>query len=187
MPAADPNSPVYQLRVTLQDVRPPVWRRFQVRSDTTLYKLHQILQVVMGWTNSHLHLFTIAGKDYGEPDPEFEMDIASERRVRLFQLITRPRSKFTYEYDFGDSWEHDLVLEHILPADPAVRYPVCLAGARACPPEDCGGAPGYAELLEALRDPQHEEHDELLEWVGGSFDPEAFDLAIVNRGLRRIR
>jgi len=177
---------VYQLKVTLRGSKPPIWRRIQVGSDTTLPKLHRILQATMGWSNYHLHLFNIEGDDYSEPDPEYGDDMLSERRVRLGDVIDAPGFKFIYEYDFGDSWRHDILVEDILPPEAGAHYPVCLAGKRACPPEDCGGIGGHAHFLEAIRDPQHEEHDELVEWIGGSFDPEAFDLDAVNRSLRKI-
>jgi len=182
-----PAATIYQLRVSLLESTPAIWRQMQVRSDVSLYRLHRILQVVMGWTNSHLYQFIVNRRMYGQPDPEFGMDITNAQRVKLGEVVPRQGRKFTYEYDFGDCWEHQLVVEAILPAAPGVHYPVCLAGARACPPEDCGGSPGYEHLLEVLQNPQDAEYEELLEWVGGPFDPEAFDVETVNRQLRRMR
>ncbi len=179
--------PIYQVKITLRGIKPSIWRRIQLRSDTRLGKLHQIIQVVMGWTDSHLHQFIAGHIYYGIPDPEYGMEVRSERVVPLSQVLSVPKAKFLYEYDFGDSWEHELLLEQIIAPDPATRYPMCLAGKRACPPEDCGGVWGYAELLEAIHDPDHPEHETMLEWIGGSFDPEAFDLQAVNRLLTRIR
>jgi hypothetical protein len=180
------NVGVYQLKVTVRGSKPPIWRRMQVGSDTTLPKLHRILQAAMGWSDYHLHLFNIEGDDYSRPDPEYGDDMLNERSVRLGAFVQGPGFKFIYEYDFGDSWRHDVLVEKMLPPEAGARYPVCLTGKRACPPEDCGGIWGYANFLDAIGDPQHEEHDELLDWIGGSFDPEAFDLDAVNRRLRGI-
>jgi hypothetical protein len=107
--------------------------------------------------------------------------------VRLQQVLAKPGRKIVYEYDFGDGWEHAIVLEKVLSIDSKTRYPRCLDGARACPPEDCGGVPGYADFLEAIRDPDHEEHEQMRDWIGGEFDPEEFHLDLVNRELRTIR
>lgn len=178
---------IYQLKITLKDVRPPIWRRVQVASERTLGKLHQIIQETMGWTNSHLHTFVIGGMEYGQPMPEYDFDVRNEQRVKLSQVIAGEKFKFLYTYDMGDSWEHEILVEKLLPTDPQVRYPVCLTGKRACPPEDCGGVWGYASFLEAIRQPDHSEHEAMLEWVGGEFDSEFFDLDAVNRLLRQIR
>jgi hypothetical protein len=177
---------IYQLKITLRDSKPPIWRRVQVPADITLGRLHQVIQVAMGWSSSHLHQFR-AGRDYYS-DPEFQLDDArSERQVKLSKVAPREKSKLGYEYDFGDSWEHELLVEKILQPEPGARYPRCIAGKRACPPEDCGGIWGYAELLEALADPAHPEHDEQRELVGDELDPEAFDLDEVNQLLRQLR
>lgn len=176
---------IFQIKVTLRDIDPPIWRRILVRADTRLGRLHDILQVVMGWEDCHLHRFAVGGTEYGVPDPDFPSDLKSERNVRL-DKVAAEGAVFLYEYDFGDGWEHDLVIEAALPAQNRA-YPACVAGERACPPEDCGGPYGYARLLEALADPDDEEHDELLHWVGGRFDPERFSVASLNRRLRRLR
>lgn len=176
---------VYQFKVTLKDIHPPIWRRFQVNSNITLYRLHLVLQAVMGWENCHLYQFAIRGNCYS--DPEFGSECANSRRVKLWQVLTRPRMKFFYEYDFGDCWMHEVVLEKILEPADGMRYPVCLAGARACPPEDCGGPSGYMTLLGILSDPAHERYEEMVDWVGGEFDPEAFDIEGINQQLRRLR
>ena len=177
---------IYQLKITLKDFRPPIWRRVQVNSDITLGKLHQIIQASMGWTNSHLHGFSIEGVEYGQPVPEFDLEIKNEQRVKLSKVVTGEKKKFLYTYDMGDSWEHEILVEKVLPHDPLVRYPVCLTGKRACPPEDCGGVWGYAEFLEAITQPDHPEHESMLEWVGGAFDPDAFLLSEVNQLLQQI-
>lgn len=181
---------IYQLKVTLRESKPPIWRRIQVTSNTNLHRLHQILQAAMGWTDSHLHQFIVSGVYYGEPDPEdvdYGMEIKNEKAVKLVRIVSGPKSRFVYQYDFGDNWEHDILVEKILPPPPGVRYPVCLEGKRACPPEDCGGIWGYAEFLKAIRNPRHSEHEEMLEWVGGEFDPEALDLEEINEALGELR
>jgi Plasmid pRiA4b ORF-3-like protein len=177
---------VYQIKVTLKGSRPPIWRRMQVINDTTLAQLHRLLQCVMGWEDAHLYQFVVSGIRYGDPRLLGELDAEDARTVPLATLGLCEKRKFLYEYDFGDSWEHELLVEKILPRDEGKRYPVCLTGKRACPPEDCGGIWGYASFLEAIRDPEHPEHDEMLEWVGGEFDPDVFDLDEVNRELQRL-
>ena len=177
---------IYQLKVTLQSSRPSIWRRILAPDDIFLPRLHAVLQIVMGWTNSHLHGFKANGKFYSEPSQDYEdlMDVVDERQIHLRQIAPGVSSRFVYEYDFGDSWEHELVVEKILPAQEAAQYPLCLGGKSACPPDDVGGVRGYSEFLEAIRHPRHPEHDEWLQWAGGKFDPAAFDLPKVNKLLR---
>ena len=181
--------PPAQLKMSLVEIEPEIWRRLVVPRGVRLDRLHEIFQVAMGWTNSHLHEFRAGDTRYGEPDPEYdEGDVRDERSVRLFEVAPGVNDSFLYQYDFGDSWEHRVVVEKILtPEESPPDLPVCLAGARACPPEDCGGVPGYEGFLEAIRDPTHEEHQAMLAWVGGKFDAEAFDLGKVNRRLRRLK
>lgn len=176
---------VYQLKITLRDIRPPVWRRVLVSSETTLEQLHWMIQVAMGWTNSHLHQFHAGKQRYSDPEWELE-GVRDESRVRLRQVAAAPKSRFYYEYDFGDSWEHEITVEKVLDADPAVKYPQCLTGKRAGPPEDCGGVWGYANLLEVLADHKHPEHKEMMEWVGGQLDPEHFEADEVNEEFRSL-
>lgn len=214
-------STVYQLRITLKGTKPPIWRRVAVPADITLGRLHEVIQIVMGWTDSHLHQFILQdqstketrkeldrefrkamrentwdetlmsrrrGKHYFVPkrtpygDPS-ELEGADEDAVTLAEVCPKVKSKLTYEYDFGDSWEHTIEVQKIVEAEEGVEYPVCLAGAGACPPEDCGGLWGYYDMLDALADPKHERHEELLEWLGGPFDSEAFDIDEINRML----
>jgi hypothetical protein len=169
---------VYQLKVSLKYFRPTIWRRIEVPSDLTLGELHMVLQAAMGWTNSHLHQFMVGKTYYSEPefDETGELNFKDERKVRVSTVLSTSKRKIRYEYDFGDSWEHEIVLEKSLPRDLTVKYPRCTGGARACPPEDCGGVGGYADFLEAIANPDHEEHDECLEWIGGEFDPDKFDV-----------
>jgi hypothetical protein len=178
---------IYQVKVTLSGVKPPVWRRLLVPSTVSLKKLHQILQIALGWTDSHLHEFEASGQTYGIPHSEYPNTTKNEARVVLNQVLVKARDSLTYEYDFGDGWEHKVVLEKILPSAPGARLPSCIGGARACPPEDCGGIGGYEEFLEAISDPFHAEHDEMLEWIGGDFDPNWFEQEEVNDELAHIR
>src|ERR1019366_434649 len=151
---------VCAIKVTLLGTKPPVWRRFLVEQDITLRQLHKTLQVVMGWTDSHLHQFVFNRRK--QPDG-----------ILLGALFRAPGTKLIYEYDFGDGWQHEVLLEEVLLGDESFR-PICLAGERNCPPEDCGGPYGYAELLQALRDPRHPEHNYFKHWLGEPFAPEHF-------------
>jgi Plasmid pRiA4b ORF-3-like protein len=178
---------IYQIKVTLKGSKPPIWRRMQVSSATTLAQLHHILQRVMRWEGYHLYHFVVGGLEYGDPSMLEEMEGEDARRVTLAALVSGEKGKFLYEYDFGDSWEHELLIEKVLPFEAEKRYPVCLTGKRACPPENCGGIWGYAGFLDTIQDPQHPEHEEMVEWVGGEFDPEAFDLDEVNRELQNLK
>ena len=177
---------IHQLKITLMGVRPPIWRRLQVSSSINLRRLHDVIQAAMGWTQSHLYRFEVGGVDYGEPDRDYDGDVRSAKATALRKIAPAPGTAFLYEYDFGDSWQHRIEVEKVLPLEPGVRYPRCLAGKRACPPEDIGGIWGYEEFLQAIRDPKHPEHAAMLEWVGGFFDPEAFDLRAVNDRLARL-
>jgi len=181
--------PIYQLKVTLQGSKPPIWRRLQVHSDTTLAELHGIIQTAFDWWDEHLHQFTIGERYYGVPNPDYLgfAEMHDERKIGLQQITRGEGFNFLYEYDFGDSWLHQILVEKILPAEPGQVYPVCITGRRACPPEDVGGIWGYYYFLEALQDPEHEAHEEYLEWVGDEFNPEAFDLEGINKALRSLR
>lgn len=152
-----------------------------------LYKLHQVIQIAMGWTDSHLHQFVVDGDHFGIPSSEDYEPVKDERRVTLEKIAPSLKSKFIYEYDFGDSWTHHVVVEKILTPVPGETYPRCIAGKQACPPEDVGGVWGYEDFLESLRDPEHEEHESNMEWLGEEFDPEAFDPAEVNDSLSRLK
>ncbi|MGH9001489.1 MAG: plasmid pRiA4b ORF-3 family protein [Acidimicrobiia bacterium] len=165
---------VYQLKATILGTKPPIWRRVVVPEDTTLARLHDVLQATFGWWDCHLHEFEIDGVRYGMDDGDDWNPPKDERRARLRNLVEAD-SSFLYWYDFGDDWRHKVVVEKVLPAQAGVTYPACTGGRRACPPEDCGGPWGYQSFLEAISDPVHEEHESMLEWVGGTFDPEAFD------------
>ncbi len=189
--AAKVAAPVYQIKVSLKNSKLPIWRRIEVRSDATLGELHATIQMAMGWNNSHLHHF-ILGKSpnlrfIGAPVPyegDDLMDEENEDQIALGQVMSATKTKMTYEYDFGDSWEHEVVLEKIVEAEARAHYPRCVAGENACPPEDVGGVWGYVDFLQAINNPEHNQHEEFLEWVGGEFDPEKFDLDAVNELLK---
>jgi len=184
------SATMYQLKITLPDL--PVWRRLRVRGDVNLGLLHAVIQVAMGWTNSHLHQFSIGKKRYSDPRTNDDMgfgepDLDEEKAV-LMEVVPRAKTKFIYEYDFGDSWEHYITVEKIHEPDTAhTGIAECLDGACACPPEDCGGIGGYADLLEIIKDPNHEEHESMMEWLGGEFDPNAFDIEKVNKYLKKLK
>ena len=175
---------VPQFKIELLGVSPPIWQRIQVPATYSFWDLHVAIQNAMGWTDSHLHAFEVAGQtgdgeEIGIPDPDGEHDFIAGWKRKLSRHFKAPGDQMIYEYDFGDSWRHSVLLEQIALAEPGVRYPRCIAGARCCPPEDVGGETGYEDFLAAIRDPKHEEHDSYLEWCGGSFDPAEFDLACV--------
>jgi len=182
-----PKNRVYQIKVTLKDSRPPIWRRIQVTRDTDLHTFHHILQIVMGWSNAHPHIFIVGGTFYGVPDPEYGFEVKDEKETSLNQVISDAKNKFTYEYDFGDCWQHEILIEETLPVKTGARYPFCLGGKRASPPEDCGGIWEYADILEAVRDPDHPQYYDMLKWVEEGFDPESFDIDEINRELRTVR
>ncbi len=184
-------SPIYQLKVTLAESKPPIWRRILVASDMDLGLFHNILQDVMGWTDNHLHQFTVRGVTYSAPYEDmvhgFEMDFKDESKYKLSQLLKKEKASLTYEYDFGDSWQHKIVLEKILPHDDSMMIPSCIKGKRACPPEDCGGVWGYENLIAIIQDPKHPEYQDMREWLEEDFDPERFDLDEINDALEAYR
>jgi len=173
-PAPAKGNDVVSLKVTLRGAKPPIWRRLLVRPETKLDDLHDAIQGAMGWMDGHLHAFDIGGRQYGPPDESGELEVADERRLTVGGAIQSGGARFTYTYDFGDDWEHIVEIEKTLPAEPGKAYPMCIAGKRACPPEDCGGVWGYEELLDILGNPKHPERAERLDWLGRDFDPEDF-------------
>ena len=212
---------IMHLRITLNDTKPPIWRQVAAPSDIILGELHEVIQIAMGWTDSHMHQFVLHNKapkprpqetaqpfrqdardgkffdrmagrrmfvtkqtPWGDPT---DMDGEDENAVTLEEICPNVKSKLIYEYDFGDGWKHTIEVKKIVAPEPGAEYPLCLAGKMACPPEDCGGVWGYYELIEAIADPKHEDHQELLDWVGGQLDPAAFDLEQVNATLANCR
>lgn len=178
---------IYQIKITLLGTKPPIWRRLVVPASMSLARLHDVLQTAMGWHDCHMHEFRAGDRHFGKPDPE-DLDmgmppVENERTIKLSSVLRRPGAKMIYTYDFGDNWEHAVVLEKQLPLLPDMNDPICLDGKLACPPDDCGGIPGFYDLLDALADPNHEQHEEMRDWVGDEFDPQAFSIDLVNRRL----
>jgi len=189
---SEPARAQLQLKVTLAGIRPPIWRRLVVPADIKLPRFHDVLQVAFGWTDSHLHAFRIGDESYERPHPDLTADAfgfaprRDESKVRLCDLLHAKGDRLIYEYDFGDSWEHDVRVEKVLPV--TARQPAgCLAGARAAPPEDCGSIPGYYQLVEAMADPKHPERENLLDWLGEPYDPAAFSAAEIDAALKTIK
>jgi hypothetical protein len=173
------------LKITLRNIKPPIWRRILVPRGMTLGDLHVAIQVVMGWQNGHLHAFEVASEQYGERGSM--EDISDEDRLTMGGLVKLGISRFRYTYDFGDDWEHEILIEKIPAKVPGVTaFPACVAGKRNCPPEDCGGPFGYEDLLEVLKSPDHPDYEEQREWIGGDFDPEAFSVAAADASLGEV-
>jgi hypothetical protein len=186
--AVKTDTPIYQLRIELLDLEPAIWRQVLVPASIKLHKLHVVLLWTVGRAGGHLHEFVIGHDHYGIPDPDHDTPPPIQREERFtLGAALGARKAFTYLYDYGDGWEHRVTVEKILPPDPGMKSPRCLDGANACPPEDVGGPPGYIEFLEAINDPAHEEHDSMLKWSGGSFEPTTFRLDDVNARLRQIK
>ena len=181
-----PGQSAFRLRITLDEVFPTVWRRLLVPGSVRLARLHDMFQAAMGWTDSHLHSFEIGGQLYGMHFDDYPEDEIDEKKVTVLRAIGEHR-RFSYEYDFGDSWGHEVVVEEMTRAPLGLKFGVCIDGQNACPPEDCGGVGGYAELLEVLADPNHEEHDHFMQWVNGPFDPSLFELVATNAALQHLR
>ncbi len=192
--AAGPAGHAVELEISLRYIKPRIWRRFVAPGGIKLHKLHDVIQAVMGWTDSHLHSFRAGHHEYvmrdpgdaGWQDTMRDTIIHDERRHSLADLVSAKGDKFSYTYDFGDNWEHDIKVKSITPSPEPLKFAFCVLGARACPPEDCGSVPGYEELCEALPNPKHPEHGHWQDWIG-DYDPEAFDLDGINRFLARIR
>lgn len=176
---------IFQLRVSLTEVTPPVWRRVLIPGGFTLDRVHRVIQYAMGWQDCHLHSFDIDGVQYAPPDPDGELPSRDEMDVRLDQVAGKG-ARWFYTYDFGDWWEHELAVEDVVEADPDARYPRCVDGAGACPPEDVGGPRGYAEFLAALADPGHPRHEAMRSWIGRPFDPAMVDLDRASVLVRRM-
>ncbi len=187
--ASDGKAAVYRFKIILQDTDPAIWRRIETK-DVTLEKLHELIQTAMGWTNSHLHQFEIADVRY--TDPRFMMGDLDDfgaidySGIRIGDLVSKhgPKLRMGYEYDFGDGWQHEVVLEKVTQSEPGAKYPRCTDGERACPPEDVGGVYGFADYVEAITNPNHSEYRELLEW-NGPFDPAQFDAAKATRRMKK--
>jgi hypothetical protein len=171
---------IWAIKLSLREIKPEIWRRIEVASTITLADLHQVIQAAMGWMDSHLHDFDLGDVRYGMVQDDFDDGMADETGVRL-DTVCQPGARFIYNYDFGDGWEHLVVIEKAVAIEPGTRYPRCTAGRNSCPPEDCGGPWGYADMLKTLAGKRNAERAELIEWLGGEFDPRDFDLAQANR------
>ena len=182
---------LYQLKIVLNYSKPIIWRRIVVPANIKLSRLHDVFQKVMPWTDSHLHQFVVGEVFYGLPGEDFvddhEPKTLNEKRHTLAEIAPGPKSVFIYEYDFGDSWEHVVIVEKVLPPDANFKRLVCLAGQNACPPDDCGGIPGYYQMLKILANPKNEEHESVKEWIGGKWDARLFDVDQVNAELKRFK
>ncbi len=174
---------VYRLRVDLQHVRPPIWRRFTVLGSASLYQVHQAIIAVMGWGGAHLYSIEVAGTSFGDPDPE--LGLRSAKSVRL-ERVAEEGDAFTYVYDFGDDWQHTVRVEEVHRLSREEKVPLVLAGKRACPPDDVGGVWGYDEFLASVADPKHPEHQDMMEWIGGEWDPEDFRRDLAEARLRQV-
>ena len=173
----------YQLKINIRNIDPLIWRRFAVNSDIKLPDLHKVIQTVMGWTNSHLHQFVADKEFYLEPDPDSAIKDNNYRKVKLNQILSEENQSITYEYDFGEGWEHKIILEKIIP-DYIKKHPYCIEGEKSCPPEDCGGPLGYEDLLKILSNPDDDEYEGVTEWLGDDFDPDYFDIEEINYMLK---
>jgi hypothetical protein len=187
------KNPAVQIKIVLKNSKPPIWRRVLVDSSITFEELHYTIQISMGWGIYHLYEFNVDNYrigvvlDDGENLDYVSSDVIDAANITLAEVISGGVGRFTYEYDFGDSWIHNLEIEKIMPLEPKTYYPICLKGKNNCPPEDIGGIPGYNYLLEVLKDKKHPEYRSMKDWLGGSFDPAEFDLEETNMCLREIQ
>ena len=180
---------IYQIKISLDGVKPPIWRRIVVNSDTSLSDFHKIIQTSMGWMNSHLHQFIKGNTFYSNCDDFDDFDFMGTNKqvdysdISISDILKKEKDKIKYEYDFGDGWEHTILLEEIKENSIKIAHPKCIKGKRACPIEDCGGVWGYQNLTEIMNDPKHPEYEEMAEWIGDVFEPEEFDIDFVNEML----
>jgi hypothetical protein len=176
-------SSIYKLRINLIDSLPPVWRNFYVKSDIVLSDLHHIIQIVMGWDSTHMNQFIHNQTFYGMPDPYDELETIDYRNIKLEDLLSKEGDQMIYEYDFGDNWEHRLTLKGVITDTNFPQIPYCEKGEKACPPEDCGGIPGYENLIRILSNTKNQEYEDMIMWLGREYDPNEFNLSIINSKL----
>ena len=188
MPNRKPRQSIYQVKISLLDIHPPIWRRIQVPSLIPLHCLHDAFQVVFGWTDNHLHRFEKDGRCWTFPQyDEFnELDLIDERKTPIAQVLKSEGDSMVYLYDLGANWRHNVVLEKIVPVGDVVKTPICLGGKRCCPPENVGGLHRYHKFLEAISDATHRNYEHFIQWAGGHFRAEEFNLATVNIILSRM-
>jgi len=181
----------YLLKVELTKIKPIIWRRILISDNTSLYQLHHIIQISFGWLNYHLYYFKLDQKQWGNIDlwendePDFK--ISNDRLIKVKDILNEDRPILNYLYDMGDSWSHSIKLEKIIKKDSAIEVPVCLDGERSSPPEDCGGMPGFYDLIETLKKPRSREYKEILEWLGYKYDPELFEVEKINKNLKNLK
>jgi len=178
----------YKIKISLLDLEPEIWRIIEINSDAGLLDLHAVIQTAMGWTNSHLHHFIKNNVFYALPtegSEDLEYETIDEETVKISDIISKKNEKIIYEYDFGDGWEHIVELLEI--SEKKIKFPKCLDGGNACPPEDCGGVPGYENLLEVISDPENEEYEDMIEWLGGEFEPSHFNVDEANKRVKKYR
>ncbi len=178
---------VLQIKIVLEGITPRIWRRFLVKNNISFHSLHKIVQMVMGWGDYHLYSFYVGKEEIGDPNPNLDREITNAKKTKLKDRLLAVKQKFGYVYDFGDDWEHSLVVEKMFDSEEVKEYPVCLAGERACPPEDCGSHPGYYELMWLKKNKKHPRYKEqIVEWLGEDHDFELFDLDGVNESLNEL-
>ncbi|NOX48060.1 MAG: plasmid pRiA4b ORF-3 family protein [Chlorobi bacterium] len=181
------SASILQLKITLNNIKPPIWRRVEVKDDITFYELHHVIQIAMGWWNAHLFEFELGSYRIGITNDDWDTeDTLESKEVKLSRLIDTEKMKFGYLYDFGDNWEHEIIVEKISQPEKGKNYPTCTKGKRNCPPEDVGGFPGYLYMLEVINDKNNPEHEDMMEWLGEEYDPEYFDLKETNGELQFI-
>ncbi len=180
---ANPSN-IFQLKITLNGIKPKIWRTILVKSSVSLNQLHEIIQIAMGWENSHMYTFNIDGIEYA--DKQFELDNSKSDTAKLNKLIQK-KSKFTYTYDFGDDWEHLILVEEVLPFDKTIQTPFCIKAVSACPPEDCGGAWGYADRVKIMAGKDGERKNDAIDFLGEDFDPTYVDIDAINQELAKMK
>ena len=178
---------VARLRISLSDTDPEIWRVVEVPVEANLKMIHDVIQAAMGWQDYHLWEFEAGERRYGLPDPEWPNDtLSAARNIKLKTLMNRGIRQLDYTYDMGDNWHHSIVIEAVEPGQPDTKYPRYIDGAQRCPPEDCGGTPGFENFLDAIADATHEDHAELTEWYDGTFNPETIDELVTKRRVAAI-
>lgn len=178
-------SKILQFKITLKESNPKIWRRFLIENTLMFYDLHLVIQNVIGWTNSHLYQFVYERNSYiGNPELLERSEVADDRETELSAIFDKPKIKMIYEYDFGDGWEHELVLEKIIDKNSTQQYPFCIEGEMNCPPEDCGGIYGFMDMMQKFKNKKHPEHADIAEWLGEDYNQDDFDLEAVNANLK---
>jgi hypothetical protein len=179
-------SKIYQFKIELKGIEPKIWRSVQLNDNTQLLDLHYAIQIAMGWYDSHLYQFEKQGMIYGDPEALEDGNVQDDSIAEIVDMFKAEKDTINYAYDFSDNWEHVVTLEKIIDAKEPLEHMICVGGKRNCPPEDCGGVPGYLDMLEVLKNPESDEYKELIEWIGGAFDPEFFELSIINESFKEI-